>query len=184
MLLNPAVTGMVSLTGGDLRSFILGKLKGWLQSALTESGSLGRVEVYKQTRSIAGSIRHLYDVGSWTPAFLIFLFSVAVPFAKSALVLVALLTGDATRRLHYLSLVESAGKWSMADVFVVGLFVAFLCSAAPAAGDDAPPLVAFEAELGPGFYWFTAYCLVSLATHQHARQCFSLPPATRASHDV
>jgi hypothetical protein len=34
---------------------------------------------------------------------------------------------------------------------------------APAAG---PPLLAFTAEFGAGFYWFAAYCVFSLASQQ------------------
>jgi len=34
---------------------------------------------------------------------------------------------------------------------------------APAVG---PPLLAFRAEFGAGFYWFAAYCMFSLASQQ------------------
>jgi hypothetical protein len=58
----------------------------------------------------------------------------------------------------------------MADVFVVALFITYLAaqaSTAPTQGPDAaPPLVAFTAQPGPGFYWFAAYCLFSLASQQ------------------
>jgi uncharacterized paraquat-inducible protein A len=71
-----------------------------------------------------------------------------------------------TRR-RTLALVEVIAKWSMADVFVVALFITYLAAMAsqttPGAG---PPLVAFTAQFGAGFYWFAAYCLFSLATQQ------------------
>jgi len=58
----------------------------------------------------------------------------------------------------------------MADVFVVALFITYLAaqaSAAPTSGPEAAPaLIAFTAHFGPGFYWFTAYCLFSLASQQ------------------
>ena len=58
----------------------------------------------------------------------------------------------------------------MADVFVVALFIAYLAAQASqtAANDPnaGPALVAFTADFGPGFYWFAAYCLFSLATQQ------------------
>jgi len=174
-LLNPAVTGMVTLTGGDLRSLVLGKLKSWLQNAIRDS-EFGRVEVYRQSRSILGSVAHLFSVGSWVPAVLILLFSVVVPLAKAALFIAALFSSDAARRLCLLSFVESVGKWSMADVFVVGIFVAFLAAAASPAPGTQANLVAFEAELGAGFYYFALYCCFSLASSQYARKCFSQPP--------
>jgi hypothetical protein len=31
----------------------------------------------------------------------------------------------------------------------------------------APPLVKFDAQFGPGFYWFAAYCLFALASQQY-----------------
>ena len=36
-----------------------------------------------------------------------------------------------------------------------------------AAAGGSPPLVAFQAIFGPGFYWFLAYCLASLASQQY-----------------
>ena len=56
----------------------------------------------------------------------------------------------------------------MADVFVVALFIAYLAAKASttAPGSAAPTLVAFSAHFGAGFYWFTAYCLFSLASQQ------------------
>jgi len=66
-------------------------------------------------------------------------------------------------------LVELIAKWSMADVFAVALFIAYLAARAsqvPAGAGYAPQVVDFTATFGPGFYWFAAYCLVSLATQQ------------------
>ena len=101
------------------------------------------------------------------PATLILLFSVVVPFVKTALVGWAMFAADEARRRRTLTFVEAIAKWSMADVFVVALFITYLAAQAtqstPAAG---PPLVAFNAEFGAGFYWFAAYCLFSLASQQ------------------
>jgi hypothetical protein len=58
----------------------------------------------------------------------------------------------------------------MADVFVVALLIAYLAAKAsttPTSGPEAAPaLIAFSAQFGPGFYWFAAYCLFSLASQQ------------------
>ena len=73
-------------------------------------------------------------------------------------------------------MVEVIAKWSMADVFVVALFVAYLAATAsqstPGAG---PPLVAFTAQFGAGFYWFAAYCVFSLATQQLTARVLASP---------
>ena len=124
------------------------------------------MEVFQQTRSIVSSVQRLYEVGSPVPATLILLFSVVVPFVKMALVGWAMFAAQETRR-RTLAFVEAIAKWSMADVFVVALFITYLAAMAsqstPVAG---PPLVAFTAQFGAGFYWFAAYCVFSLATQQ------------------
>jgi hypothetical protein len=91
-----------------------------------------------------------------------------VPFVKICLVLWALYHRDGARRqtLHF---VEGIAKWAMADVFAVSLFIAYLAaqaSQAPPGPGFMPSLVTFPASFGPGFYWFAAYCLASLAIQQ------------------
>jgi hypothetical protein len=56
----------------------------------------------------------------------------------------------------------------MADVFVVAVLIAYLAAQASTTtpGAAAPPLIAFTARFGAGFYWFAAYCIFSLASQQ------------------
>jgi uncharacterized paraquat-inducible protein A len=93
---------------------------------------------------------------------------VIVPFGKAGIVAWAMFTDDARRR-RAVGFVESIAKWSMADVFVVALFIAYLAAKATQSSGDpaAPPLVAFDARFGAGFYWFAAYCVFSLASQQY-----------------
>ena len=160
-MMNPTVVAMLELTGGDLRQMIVDKVTPSLVRGV------GEVEVFQQTRSIISSVRRLYEVGSPVPATLILLFSVVVPFVKTALVGWAVFQADEARRRGTLSFVEAIAKWSMADVFVVALFITYLAAMAsqnaPAAG---PSVVAFKAEFGAGFYWFAGYCVFSLASQQ------------------
>ena len=167
-LMNPSMLAFLQLTGGDVRKMIIEQLGPRLTAALQQG--VGDVEVYSQTRSIVGAVRNLYDVGSPFPATLILLFSVVVPFTKAALVAWAVFLKDATRRLRVLHFVEAIAKWSMADVFVVALFITYLAAEAtqtPPGDPAATPLLAFDATFGPGFYWFAAYCLFSLASQQY-----------------
>ena len=163
-MMNPTVVGLLEATGGDLRQMIIEKVTPSLSASLQQN--VGEVEVFQQTRSIVSGVRRLYEVGSPLPATLILLFSVVVPFVKMALVGWAMFAGPDTRR-RTLAFVEAIAKWSMADVFVVALFITYLAAvasqSAPAAG---PPLLAFRAEFGAGFYWFAAYCVFSLASQQ------------------
>jgi hypothetical protein len=167
-MMNPSIVAFLEATGSDVRRIILEKLSPQITASLQKS--VGEVEVYAQTRSIVGSVRRLYEVGSPVPATLILLFSVIVPVTKGVLVAWATRLTNAARRRRTLAFVETIAKWSMADVFVVALFIAYLAaqaSATPTHGPNAaPPMIAFTARFGAGFYWFAAYCLFSLASQQ------------------
>ena len=167
-MMNPSILGFLEATGGDIRKIVIDKLGPQISAALQKN--VGEVEVYEQTRSILGAVQRLYEVGSPVPATLILLFSVIVPFGKAALVAWAMfMTSDGWRR-RTVKFVETIAKWSMADVFVVALFIAYLAAQAsttPTQGPNAAPaMIAFRADFGAGFYWFAAYCLFSLASQQ------------------
>lgn len=120
-------------------------------------------EIFRQSQSIIEAVRSLHESGNTFVAGLILLFSILVPFIKALLlgVILALRTPPARYRLYLF--VRSVSKWAMADVFVVGVFIAFLAAKAT---DN------LHAVAGPGFYWFAAYCLVS----NLAFQFLSVPP--------
>jgi len=118
---------------------------------------VGEIELYSQTQSIWSGIVTLAEKGYLLVAFLIFLFSVAVPILKLLCIAFILLFDSSkyNQRLHQIILI--IGKWSMADVFVVGIFIAFL------AGEAKPDI---QAAIHSGFYWFLAYCLISITCGQ------------------
>jgi len=179
-MMNPGVLAMVQMTGGDTRKIIIEKLVPQITASLQKS--VAEVEVYQQTRSILGSVRRLYEVGSPVPATLILLFSVIVPFGKATLVAWSVFVENAAVRRRTMAFVETIAKWSMADVFVVALFIAYLAaqaSATPTQGPNAAPaLIAFSAHFGAGFYWFAAYCLFSLASQQMTVRLAKAPAAS------
>ena len=164
-LINPAILPLLEMSPGGLRAALVKRLGDQLSVELRNGKE---IEVYQQTRSILGSVQHLYSVGSVTAATLILLFSVIVPFGKASLVSWAVLQGNDERRRRTLHVVEMIAKWSMADVFAVALFITYLAAQATQAapGATSASVVAFTASFGTGFYWFAAYCLVSLATQQ------------------
>jgi hypothetical protein len=177
-MLNPAMLGLLQAGGVDLRKTIIDRLNPTITASLQQS--VQEVQVYEQTRSIVGSVKQLYDVGSPVPATLILLFSVVIPFGKAALVAWAVFIAGAAQRRRTLGFVEAIAKWSMADVFVVALFIAYLAAHATQTqpGDAAatPPLIAFTAQFRAGFYWFAAYCLFSLASQQYTRRLVTSSP--------
>ena len=120
----------------------------------------GTVPAFDKTRSIVETAEELAAGGHVPVAVLIVLFSVVVPLVKALVLIGALLPVLSVRaRRRLAGVADAIGKWSMADVFVIAIFVAFL------AGNgirESRGLVEFEASLGVGFRYFLGYCLVSL----------------------
>ncbi len=54
-------------------------------------------------------------------------------------------------------------KWSMADVFLIGVFIAFLAANSI---DQSKDVLQVQATLGTGFYYFLGYCLLSILSSQ------------------
>jgi uncharacterized paraquat-inducible protein A len=103
------------------------------------------------------TIRTLWENDNNLVANLILLFSVLVPIFKALTLLVVLFFKQIKNRnlLHWF--VSIISKWSMADVFVVGVFLAFLATRS----DDN-----IHAQLHEGFYYFLAYCIISIIATQ------------------
>lgn len=119
----------------------------------------GRIEAYSSTRSIAGMARELAAGGNVLVAVLIVTFSMVIPLFKLVLQgLSLLLPAPLAGRL--LAVNGALSKWSMADVFVMAMLVAFMAGRASSEGGD---LLVMEAQLEPGFWFFLGYCLFSVA---------------------
>ena len=112
-------------------------------------------DLFTETRSILQTVRNLHQSGNDFVAGLILLFSVIVPFAKGICLLVVLALKDQAKRLKIHKFIDTISKWSMADVFLVGVYVAYLSAKAT---DN------LDATIHEGFYFFTAYCLVSITS--------------------
>ena len=109
-------------------------------------------EIFRQTQNVLQAVRSLYESGNYFVAGLVLLFSVIVPLIKAVMLgAILMLKSPATKYRLYL-FVRSVSKWAMADVFAVGVFIAYLASKAT---DN------LDAVIGTGFYYFVGYCLVS-----------------------
>ncbi len=120
----------------------------------------GTSRLYDRTRSILGTAEDLWKSGYLLVAMLIVFFSVIIPAFKTLLLLAACIVKANTRLI---SLNSFLSKWSMADVFAIGVIIA--CLAANGTSSQ-KALLSFSAELHAGFYWFLGYCLVSIAAGQ------------------
>lgn len=144
-------------------------IPGLLNDALTITASIPLLKkpIFEETQSILRAIDRLYDSGNYFVAGLVVLFSVVVPFIKAALFAVILTIKSPLKKYRLYLFVRSISKWAMADVFAVGLFIAFLAGNA---------LDNMDAKIGEGFYYFVAYCLLSNLGFQF----FSVPPPDQA----
>ena len=142
----------------------------------------GTVDAFDKTRSILETAQELQAGGHLPVAILIVVFSVIVPLIKALLLLIMLLPLSVSTRSALLTVSNAISKWSMADVFVIAIFIAFL------AGNgiqESRGLVDFEASLGVGFWYFLSYCLLSILGTQllssGLKARFRLEQQTRAA---
>ncbi len=114
---------------------------------------LGDVIFQYESRSIVGTVEHLASGGNVLVALLLFFFSLVIPVAKLLLSFIALSGADGSLKRAALASIRLIGKWSMTDVFVVAILLAFLSTESKTFTD---------ATLGPGLYFFAGYGLLSL----------------------
>ena len=131
---------------------------GLIQPIITLKAIMMGRQVFAETRSILQTVKDLHESGNDLVAGMILFFSVLVPFIKAVLLgVVGLLRPTVPLRYRLFAFVRGISKWAMADVFVVGVYIAYL---------SAKATDALDAELHEGFYFFTAYCLISLLSVQ------------------
>ena len=127
----------------------------------------GQLQVYTSTRSIWGTVESLATSGNLPVALLVVFFSLVIPLIKLLLQATSLFLTQIGLHGPLLWLNSVLSKWSMADVFVMGLLVAFL---AGGAADQSGDMLTMHANLGVGFYYFLAYCLFSVAAGSALRE--------------
>jgi len=146
-------------------------LPGIMQPILQVSAELqlGKMQLslFKETRSILGTISHLFKTGYYIVGFLIGLFSIFVPIGKMILLCVGVMHRDAQKQKKYLWIAQLISKWSMVDVMVVAVIVSFLALDAN---------THLKAVLMPGFYYFFTYCVLSILSTYFLEQ-----PAPKAT---
>ena len=120
----------------------------------------GTSRIYDKTRSILGTASDLWQSGYILVAILIVTFSAIIPGFKTLLLLLAAISPKPNNFLQINSLLS---KWSMADVYAIGVLIA--CLAANASSQK-NAVIQFEAQLHPGYYWFVGYCLTSVLLSQ------------------
>ena len=139
-----------------LASFVLLVL-GVTQPMLEISAEHAGRELFSYKQSIMEAVETLYEGQNYLVAFLILFFSVMIPVLKGIVILWVFFFGALNQKETAHNFVFTIGKWSMADVFAVGVFIAYLASKASGM---------LDARLEPGFYFFTGYWIGSLLSLQ------------------
>lgn len=132
----------------------------------------GEIEVYQKTRSILGTVKQLADNKNYLVAILVALFAIIIPVLKLLSQLLIVLLPAKMMLVGYLRVfAEAVSKWSMVDVFVIALIVAYLAGNAEGQMGD---MLKMQAEFGVGFWFFTSYCLLAITastlTKQYVKQ--------------
>ena len=123
--------------------------------AFKEIPVLGTVIFKYDSKSIIGVIIKLFESKNIFVGILILLFSVITPVIKSALSLTVYTAVNINIRRKSLNIIKLIGKWSMTDVFVVALLLAFFSMSMDKTTD---------AWLSHGLYFFSAYVILSMIT--------------------
>jgi len=114
---------------------------------------LGDVVLQMESKGVAGSITKLFDGGDYVVGGALFLFSILLPLLKTlSMLFVALFVRNRAAHtvVHFFKVL---GKWSMADVFVVAIFLVYL------SGNRGEMS---HAEVQVGIYFFLAYVILSM----------------------
>lgn len=132
--------------------------------------------LYFQSKSIFEVTKTLWTGGTWDLKLvgaLILLFSIVFPFIKLVLSIFYLYWKKAKESKTVKKIIFYLAKWSMADVFTVALFMAYIgfyglvtTQLADISRNDTGFAVETlnYSKLSPGAFFFTAYCLLSITT--------------------
>jgi hypothetical protein len=148
-----------------------------MELAVNLAGPTISSELVAKELSIIGTVQELLNDGRAFVAVLIFAFSVIIPLTKTSLITAVYFAKSVEFQGKIAKFVAAIGKWSMADVFVVAIFLAVLSTDH---GQTAQQnqlsffgmSLDFEistqtlSNVGMGFYYFVAYCIVSLIGSQ------------------
>lgn len=178
-------TGMISaLTVLSILLLILGismpmididaRLQSFSFSLMSEPIDFDEQVIFYQSKSIIEVTQTLWRSGGWDlklVGVLVLLFSIVFPFFKLLLSALYLFKKNIRNNKLAQNVIFHLGKWSMADVFVVALFMAYiglygliasqLSSISQNQSGFAVETINYS-QLAPGAFFFTSYTLLSI----------------------
>lgn len=116
----------------------------------------GDMFFYYQSKSVVELIGLLLKQNNYVVGLSILFFSLIIPFLKIVFTLLVAWKNDFYENKLINFWIKYLGKWSMADVFVVALFLGFL------AFNNMQTGISTESKILPGLYFFFAYVVLSV----------------------
>ncbi|PHS72182.1 MAG: hypothetical protein COB22_05645 [Cycloclasticus sp.] len=140
-----------------------GFIQDMVESLVEQMGIEGDVTVFQSTRSLLATMKELLTNGHLIVGVMIGVFGLVIPLLKLVLVMLSLWVKSPQKVERLLKVSGVLSKWSMSDVFVMAVLVAFLAINANEYADD---VLQMRATLHEGFYYFAGYCLLAIAASQ------------------
>ncbi|MEM6630217.1 MAG: paraquat-inducible protein A [Bacteroidota bacterium] len=117
----------------------------------------GDMYFYYQSKSVVELIQTLFEQNNYVVGISLTVFSILFPVSKLLLIIGLLVIPGLWKSKFISNFVAYSGKWSMADVFVVAMFLGYL------ALDNMQVGIPTESKILIGLYFFLAYCILSIA---------------------
>ena len=150
-------------------------------SLLGEQVTFSDQVLYYKSKSIIEVVQLLFqqrDIEIIGVGVLVLLFSVLFPLAKLVATVFYSLVGSVRSNPFVKFLVFQSGKWAMADVFVIAIFIAYIgfdaiitdqISQLGGVSRDLDIMTTYQSSLQLGFYFFTGFVLLSIVLSQKIR---------------
>lgn len=140
------------------------EIMGYMVNITVEKQFEGDIYFYYQSKSIAELIGLLFKQSNFVVGICILLFSVCFPIIKTLLMILFVFKPSIAKEKWFSNFVLNLSKWSMADVFVVAMFLGFLAFENMQAG------VHTYSNISIGLYFFLAYCILSISSSMLVKQ--------------
>lgn len=124
----------------------------------------GDMYFYYQSKSIIELISLLFKQHNWVVGISIFTFSLVIPFTKLLIGFLHVWEVPFTQNPKLKKLMRKIAKWSMADVFVAAIFLAFLAFSSMESG------VQTQSRTLIGLYFFLGYVVLSVWEARDGRE--------------
>jgi hypothetical protein len=118
----------------------------------------GKFYFQYQCKSVLDVIHILFEANNYVVGIAILLFSIIFPIIKLIVSFISMAI-PSTHRFYFMRIIiHKLGKWSMADVFVVAMFLAYL------AFQNMSDQIQTDARVLPGLYYFMSFSILSIVS--------------------